>query len=71
MVIIITLGRTIRRGIIANAHLELGHALKASPSMTIATLLNIGLTYMDDKLPERALQYYQKAIDEILKIEEA
>lgn len=46
-------------------HLELGHALKASPSMTIATLLNIGLTYMDDKLPERALQYYQKAIDEI------
>lgn len=46
-------------------HLELGHALKASPSMTIATLLNIGLTYMDDRLPERALQYYQKAIDEI------
>jgi signal transduction histidine kinase len=46
-------------------HLELGHALKASPSMAIATLLNIGLTYMDDKLPERALQYYQKAIDEI------
>ncbi|HUP13674.1 MAG TPA: hypothetical protein VM187_15740, partial [Niastella sp.] len=46
-------------------HLELGRALKASPSMTIATLLNIGLTYMDDKLPERALQYYQKAIDEI------
>lgn len=46
-------------------HLQLGHALKASPSMTIATLLNIGLTYMDDKLPERALQYYQKAIDEI------
>ncbi|HEY1200260.1 MAG TPA: ATP-binding protein, partial [Niastella sp.] len=40
-------------------------ALKASPSMTIATLLNIGLTYMDDKLPERALEYYQKAIDEI------
>lgn len=46
-------------------HLELGKALKASPSMTIATLLNIGLTYMDDKLPERALEYYQKAIDEI------
>ncbi len=46
-------------------HLELGHALHASPSMAIATLLNIGLTYMDDKLPERALQYYQKAIDEI------
>jgi two-component system NarL family sensor kinase len=46
-------------------HLELGHALNASPSMAIATLLNIGLTYMDDKLPERALQYYQKAIDEI------
>lgn len=46
-------------------HLQLGHALKASPSMTIATLLNIGLTYMDDMLPERALQYYQKAIDEI------
>ncbi|OQP68424.1 two-component sensor histidine kinase [Niastella populi] len=46
-------------------HLELGRALNASPSMAIATLLNIGLTYMGDKLPERALQYYQKAIDEI------
>jgi signal transduction histidine kinase len=46
-------------------HLALGQALKASPSMTIATLLNIGLTYMDDKRPEAALQYYRKAIAEM------
>lgn len=46
-------------------HLALGRALKASPSMTIATLLNIGLTYMDDKRPEAALQYYKKAIAEM------
>ncbi|WP_165758831.1 tetratricopeptide repeat-containing sensor histidine kinase [Niastella yeongjuensis] len=46
-------------------HLQLGQALKASPSMTIATLLNIGLTYMDDKRPEAALQYYKKALAEI------
>jgi signal transduction histidine kinase len=46
-------------------HLQLGQALKASPSMTIATLLNIGLTYMDDKRPEAALQYFKKALTEI------
>lgn len=46
-------------------HLQLGQAMKASPSMTIATLLNIGLTYMDDKRPEAALQYYKKALAEI------
>jgi signal transduction histidine kinase len=46
-------------------HLQLGQALKASPSMTIATLLNIGLTYMDDKRPAKALEYFQKAIAEI------
>jgi len=46
-------------------HLKLGQALHASPSMTIATLLNIGLTYMDDNLPERALHYFQKALAEI------
>lgn len=46
-------------------HLQLGQAMKASPSMTIATLLNIGLTYMDDKRPEAALQYYKKALTEI------
>lgn len=46
-------------------HLQLGQALKASPSMTIATLLNIGLTYMDDKRPAKALEYFNKAIAEI------
>jgi signal transduction histidine kinase len=46
-------------------HLQLGQALKASLSMTVATLLNIGLTYMDDKRPEAALQYYKKALAEI------
>jgi two-component system NarL family sensor kinase len=46
-------------------HLELGKLLKAPISMTIATLLNTGLIYLDDKETRLARQYFQRAIAEI------
>lgn len=45
-------------------NIELGHRLKAAPSMTMAAYLNIALTYIDDKQPLPAIENIRKAIAE-------
>jgi signal transduction histidine kinase len=48
-----------------NRHLEFGQALNMPPSMRVATLLNMGITYLDDKRPVQAIEYIKKGIAEI------
>jgi two-component system NarL family sensor kinase len=43
-------------------NIELGRRLKVSPSMIMAAYLNMGITYIDDKKPDLAIQAIRSAV---------
>jgi len=46
-------------------NLQMARALKVSPSIPVGTLLNIAITWIEDKQPEKAIECIQKAVEEI------
>jgi signal transduction histidine kinase len=48
-----------------NRNLQMAHALKTGPSIPVGTLLNIAITWLEDKQPAKAIEYIRLAMNEM------